>query len=439
VSHHHFATTRHQWQVLTSPRRLVFLGGGVGTGKTTVGTLWALRQAQAAPPDALGLICANSYAQLYDTTLRTLYRHCAAFGIPIQPESLPGSYRPLTLQVGLGGHWRTVLCRSLEQYALLSGLEVAWWWADEVWQTQPAAIELLLARLRDPRHPAGQALLTTTLDDPASWLYDLVVTRYQEAWMEVVYATTCDNAAHLPPGYIESLRALYSPRLFERMVLARWVALEQGLLYPQFDRQRHAATPLARQPGLPLWWSLDFNLAPGKPMSSVVAQLVPGQGPDGRRRPELHVLDELVLETSDTREVVAEFIARGWGAEPEAVRVCGDAAGRARDSRSRQTDYSLLAQAGFVHQEVPASNPPLRDRHNAVNALLGSADGDVRLRLDPRCRVLLRGLETVRLKPGSQYLEEERYEQHVTTALGYLVAARLPCRPPARPLPRFWK
>ena len=51
-----------------------------------------------------------------------------------------------------------------------------------------------------------------------------------------------------------------------------------------------------------------------------------------------------------------------------------------------------------------------------MNAMLKAADGTVSLFIHPRCKTLLRGLETVKLKPGAQYVETETREQHVTTA-----------------------
>ncbi len=436
---HTYKALPHQWQVLNSRRPMIFLGGGVGTGKTDVGAMWILHQVQRMPPGVLGLICANSYGQLIDSTLRKVYRNLQAAGLKLEPAQLPGSHRPFTLRIRVGNHWAEILCRSLESVELLAGIEVGWWWADETWQSSRAAIDLLMARLRDPRAPHHQALMTTTLDEPGGWMHEMVVSRHDPEWMEVIYASTYDNAHNLPAHYIESLKKSYHPRLFERMVLAKWVSLAEGAIYHGFDRRRHVDDSLEFDPHLPIIWSHDFNIGSGKPMSSVICQQrrVRG-GPRGGVRPELHVLDEIVLETADTTAAIAEFRARQYGFPDDRVWIFGDASGRARDTRSGHTDYTLLRAAGFHRQQVAGCNPPVRNRHNAVNSLLGSADGDCRLRLHPRCRTLAKGLETVRLHPGSGYQEEESYEQHVTTALGYLVCELFP-PVTASSLPAFWK
>ena len=106
--------------------------------------------------------------------------------------------------------------------------------------------------------------------------------------------------------------------------------------------------------------------------------------------------------------------------------VYGDASGRSRDTRSKTTDYFIMEQAGFVRQKVPKANPPIRERHNTVNSLLMNMAGDIRILVHPRCKTLIKGLETVKLIQGAVMLEEQPYEQHVTTALGYLLCEEFP-------------
>jgi hypothetical protein len=176
---------------------------------------------------------------------------------------------------------------------------------------------------------------------------------------------------------------------------------------------------------LPILWSHDFNIGEGKPMSSCLCQIKKGTGPDGVIRPELHAFNEIILETADTNDAAAEMKQRYPGKQ---VVVYGDASGKAKDTRSKTTDYLILAGQGFKKQKVPSANPPVRDRHNVVNGLLRSASDDIRLKIHPRCKVLIKGLERVKIKKGSGYLEEETYEQHVTTALGYLANYEFPLR-----------
>ena len=196
-------------------------------------------------------------------------------------------------------------------------------------------------------------------------------------------------------------------------------------IYYAFDRKTHISVEAERDKALPILWSHDFNIGEGKPMSSCLCQIKKGPDHEGKVRPELHVFDEIVLQTADTNDAVQEMINR-YGTNN--VIVYGDASGRARDTRSKSTDYLMLKERGFPAQKVPLSNPPIRERHNAVNALLKNASGDVRVKIHPRCKTLIKGLEQVRLKKGSTYIEDETFEQHITTAFGYLVNYEFPIK-----------
>ena len=120
-------------------------------------------------------------------------------------------------------------------------------------------------------------------------------------------------------------------------------------------------------------------------------------------------------------------------------RASVNAAGRTRDTRSKAADFQILADQGFPRQDVPRANPPVRERHNQMNAMLKAADGTVSILIHPRCRTLLRGLETVKIKPGASYVEAETREQYVTTALGYLVARLFPARRYVKSGRKHWK
>lgn len=427
-----------QLQMLESDKEMTFVGAGVGVGKTEAGTLWLMMRAAEAPKGVLGILAANTYTQLFDSTLRKVFHNLDTWGVPHRPREIPKSHGPLNLEIWNGSHWAEVLCRSMDAYENLSGIDAGYFWMDEVWQTEVAAYNLITARMRDKRMK-NRGLLTTTLDDPGSWMYEEFVTKHNPETQLVIYAPTEINRDNLAPGYIERLQATYSAREAERMLGAKWVFLTGSTIYYAFARAINHTAEAEFDPALPVLWSHDFNIGQGKPMSSCLAQIKKGAGPpkDGKPtvRPELHVFDELILDTSDTNDAAEECVARlaalgvkknGESKVYGGVRVYGDASGKAKDTRSKKTDYEILRAAGFVDQRVPDANPPIRDRHNAVNALLKNAAGDARLKIHPRCRALVKGLETVKLRSGAQYLEEETREQHLTTALGYLVNVEFP-------------
>lgn len=418
-----FETLAHQWKVLQSKKRFIFMGGGVGVGKTTVGSVWHSLKAAEMGPREVALIVANTYTQLIDSTMWNVYQYYEEMGIPVEPKELPKGARPFEVRIYVNGRWREIRCRSLDHHKTISGQQVAWFWADEVWQTTKEAFDILVARIR--MNPNAQGLLTTTLDDPGTWMYKTFVENFDESLMDVFYAKTSENP-YLGEEYVRSLKVLYDERSYRRMCMSEWVALTGQLIYYAFEAGRVVSTEAEFDPYLPILWTHDFNIGEGKPMSSALCQIKRGRF-GSQARSELHVFDELILETSDTNDAVEEFDSRGYDERGIAgVRIYGDASGRAKDTRSKTSDYGILHDAGWVDQRVPKANPPIRDRHNCVNGLLKNRAGDTRIKIHPRCKTLIKGLGTVKLRKGAQYLEEETYSQHCTTALGYLCWEEFP-------------
>jgi hypothetical protein len=450
----------HQKSALMCDKKNIFLGGGVGCGKTDTGSVWTRRKVNSTPPDVVGMIVANSYSQLIDSTLRNMYKNFNNWGLDVLPETLPRGHKPFSIKIwnGIQGHWVEILCRSLDSYQLLSGTEVGWVWVDECWMTKKEAIDVLVARLRDDRMgveeipyksgtikiPGNQILYTTTLDEPDTWMYELFVENFDPTEMEVFYATTYDNEVNLPAGYIDTLKAMYTKQMFARMVMSKWVSASEHLIYHAFDRKLHESTRAEFDDNLPIIWTHDFNIGVDKPMSSALGQLKKGRHvidvnkETGKVnyivRPEVHWFDEIVIDTADTNDIVNEFKSRQWYKEAQRknlpIIIYGDASGKSRDTRSKTTDYKILQDAGFTDQRQPLANPRIRDRHNSVNAMLQNALGDVRTKIHPRCKTIIRGLETTHLKPGAQYLEVETKSQHVTTAIGYYYAKEWPIEKP---------
>lgn len=208
-----------------------------------------------------------------------------------------------------------------------------------------------------------------------------------------------------------------------------WGRLE-GTIYYAFGPD-NIQDEIELEPG-PVYWSHDFNIGEGKPMSSCVCQRRRHDGRD-----VLYVLDEIIVDGTNTNDIVDEF--RNRYPNLKNVIICGDATGRRRDTRSRTSDYQILRDAGFQQQDVPLQNPPVRDRHNAVNTRLKSVDGTVSVYIHPRCKTLIRGLESVALKSGASYIEEETREQHVTTAFGYLIARLWPVQQWKHSGQKHWK
>jgi hypothetical protein len=208
-------------------------------------------------------------------------------------------------------------------------------------------------------------------------------------------------------------------------------------------------------PGLPLCWSLDFNI---NPMCSVIAQIEQEPQPVNNhwltctREQEQHprrttrVIDEIALRDAHTGAACEAFLERTtpWlrrAQLPIQVDVYGDATGQARRSSASRTDWQLVRE--FFERNcdryrpsfhVRSTNPEVRDRVNSVNARLRNQAGEHRLYIHPRCRQLVQDFERVSWKTdahGNAWNEIDKSDPmrtHLSDALGYLIALEFPLR-----------
>lgn len=160
----------------------------------------------------------------------------------------------------------------------------------------------------------------------------------------------------------------------------------------------------------------DFNI---DPMSSVILQ----PQPNG----ELWAIDELVLFSSNTAEVCDELERRFWRWKSQ-ITVFPDPAGAYRQHARGESDVDIFKEKGFLRVDYSKKHPPIADRVNAVNRMLMTASGDIRLYIDPKCKHLIDSLEKVIYKPGTRDMDKTGGIEHSADALGYPVHRRYPVK-----------
>lgn len=242
--------------------------------------------------------------------------------------------------------------------------------------------------------------------DHKSWLY-----------------TTLDGG-NVPQSEIDSALRTLDPRTFRQEYCASFENYS-GRVYYSFDR-RESVKPTAYDPALPLHIGMDFNI---NPMSAVVCQ---------EKGDEIHIVDEIVIQTSNTDEMAAEIATRYGKAgfdplKPELkhITVYPDPAGaQRRTSAQGETDISILRKHGLTVIAME-SHPLVRDRVNLVNAKIKSADDKRHLFVDPKCMQTVKCLEQLTYKEGTNQPDKDLGLDHLPDALGYYVYtqfAYLPAR-----------
>jgi len=230
----------------------------------------------------------------------------------------------------------------------------------------------------------------------------------------------------LPPEEIEAARRDMDPRTFRQEFEASFEG-RTGSVYYAYESEKHEDASITLNPKLPVIVCCDFNVDP------CVWELCQ------RDSEKVWVFDEIALRNTNTVEMGKEVLGRYGGHRPGIV-IYGDSAGSFR-STAGKSDYALLLDLGFKDQRIKKSNPPVKDRVNAVNAMLSNTRGDARVFHHPRCRYLKRDFETVVWKEGSAEIDKSDFDRtHAVDAIGYFIEYEFPLRL-ERPDPtkRFYK
>ena len=156
----------------------------------------------------------------------------------------------------------------------------------------------------------------------------------------------------------------------------------------------------------PLHIGLDFNV---DPMSASVAQI---------DKNIIHFVDEIVIYSSNTDEMVDEIKDR-YGSKVKIIVYPDPACRQRKTSAGGRTDLSILQNAGFS-VKCKLKHSPVRDRINAVNSSLKSADGKRYIYVDPSCKIITKGLQRQIYKENTNIPDKEQGFDHMNDSIGYL-------------------
>ena len=172
----------------------------------------------------------------------------------------------------------------------------------------------------------------------------------------------------------------------------------------------------------PLHIGLDFNV---DPMSACVAQL---------EKDIIHFVDEIVIYSSNTDEMVEEIRNR-YGTKQKIFVYPDPACRQRKTSAGGKTDLTILQNAGF-NVKCKLKHSPIRDRINAVNSRLKSADGKRYIFISPSCKIMIKGLQRQIYKENTNIPDKEEGYDHMNDSIGYLteivkplIAQNIPYKP----------
>ena len=192
-----------------------------------------------------------------------------------------------------------------------------------------------------------------------------------------------------------------------------------GRIYEDYGKENHTSETIKSHEQL--LWMHDQNFTP---LSSAIGV---------RRDGHIYLLDEIVLLSAVSKQSAAEFVEKYKNHHNKHVVIYGDPAGRAGEKHGHASDYIdienvLRANNWTFTRKVRPAHPPIKDRQNAVRAMICTADGTRRLHVNPLTAPWCdKGLATVQLQEGSAFQEDQKNKyQHITTAIGYMIDYEFP-------------
>jgi len=378
---------------------IIGVSAGYGAGKTRALCAKAVFMA-AANQGFTGCVMEPTGPLIRDIWTTDFDNFLEEYGIPYTFRASPLPEYVLHLEQDT-----KLLCRSFENWQRIIGSNFSHVLADEVDVVSPGitakAFPKILGRLR-----AGNVRQFAAVSTPEGfrWMWNTFGSEEAQKRTDrkLIRMRTADNP-YLPQDFIERLQANYDPSLLQAYLEGQFCNLTTGQVYDRFSREKHVTTATPNISAEPLRVGVDFNIGN---MSAAIAV---------RLGNSLHLIDE-ISGAHDT-DALAQEIRQRY--PDHRVFVYPDASGGARSTNASRTDIQILESYGFSNQSS-ASNPPVRDRVAAVQALLENGKGEVRFQVAASCK---RSIECLELQSYNERGEPDKdagYD-HMNDALGYLI------------------
>jgi len=379
--------SKPQSQIYLSDARFRVVVAGRRFGKTFLSTAELMRVAATKPESNVWYV-APSYRSAKDICWDMLKQVVDPSVIFKTNES------ELSIKLINGS---TISLKGAENGQALRGRALDFIVLDEVADMKPDIwFEVLRPSLSDRQ---GGCLMIGT-PKGRNHFYDLWV-QDQQDWESFQYTTL--EGGNVPDEEIEAAKRDMDERTFQQEYQAAFVNYS-GIIYYNFDRLKSVKD--VKDAGDTLHIGMDFNL---DPMSAVIAQ---------RNGESLEIIDEIVIYGSNTDEIVDEIKIRYPNRR---IVIYPDPACRQRKtSAGGRTDLSILQNAGFA-VKVRERHTSIRDRINAVNARLKTADDRHHLFVSSKCKQVVKSLERQTYKEGTSQPDKDSGYDHMNDALGYLV------------------
>jgi len=388
----------HQFDLVTDDKTpIIGMCAGLGSGKTFSVTRKAiLLMLRNAGCD--GIMTEPNYPLLTQILIPEMREALDSFGVRYKFNRSEAIF-----YCNVDSKETRIICKSLENYDRLIGINAAWVIMDEFDTTKHEvaynAYLKLLGRLR-----AGSVRQMVVVSTPEGFTaMHRIFVKEMDGNKRLIKAKTTDNH-HLPDDYINLLRDSYPEAFLSAYLNGEFVNMTSGNVYSSFNRKYHHTDDMV-QYGEPLHIGMDFNV-------NNMAAIVFNKAGDA--------VDELI-EYADTPATIKAIQERYEGHN---ITIYPDASGQNTSSKNASiSDIKLLRQAGFT-VKVKRTNPRVRDRIVTVNKRFENGELLVNTKTCPEL---------------TECLEQQAYDKrgdpdktsgfdHAVDAFGYPVVYRFPLK-----------
>lgn len=458
--------------ILSKPQMDIYLSNsdfnlfhaGVGSGKTHLMAFVAYRFA-TEHTDMLGLIAANTYGQLSNSTLLAIFRvwkdlfkieeynDANTSGVFVIGKQPPAHFEKHNYTFTSNANkiffinGAVIITASLDNYKALDGQTLGWALLDETKDTKQEAVsEVIVARLRQmglfrsdeknkpySNEAAGKGanpLYIFTSPAKTQWLsefFKLETMRndilanifHKSIWFKrtyqindstdatVVCSSSYHNEQNLSVGYIDRVKAGLSASMIDLNVYGSPFGKSGAEYYSCFNRDIHA-TELTVNPDYPLHISFDFNAKPY--MTLIVAQVIDNQ---------FNIIDEYTPSAprNTIEDICSMFVSDYEHLAQNGVFFYGDASGKNSMPIKASRDLYKIVERELAPvypvRRLLTQNPRHRGighstlgRRDFMNATLKGKYG-ITVRISNTCIELLNDLEFTREDANGAKLKEK--------------------------------
>lgn len=391
----------------------ILLSGSVGSAKTILMAHIAIKLCLMFPRNHI-LLCRKTLPALKTTLLLTIIEHMGE-KVSYKGNASSGSIYFHKTKSRISCHsWAD------NKYMKVRSLNISCALIEELTENDKPDFykEIIMRCGRLPHIPINFVIAATNPGPPSHWAFKHWFLERNPT--RKFYKSRTEENPFLKPSYIAKLKENLTKREADRMLRGEWIELITDMIYYEYKRELHYHdVDYKIDTKYPIDLMHDFNIGKDKPMSAAVGQYIDGT---------FHIFGEFHVDGARTADIMDEIEAKGILKFKNSVyRVFGDASGKNNDTRSKRTDYDIiekfLADRDLQYELlVPKANPPIRRRHNIVNAVFLNDNKEVRFAQYKGTEWLEEGWKLTVFKKGGQLTEDDSIpQQHVTTAVGYWI------------------